>query len=74
MQFIEQGPALTVPMMRAHAGVAEPSPDFVGNRLQVRDRLLTVPGVEEADVQIVWDPPWNQSMITEAGKKRLGIW
>lgn len=41
---------------------------------QARDRLLSVPGVEEADVQIVWDPPWNQSMITEAGKKRLGIW
>ena len=41
---------------------------------QARNRLLTVPGVEEADVQIVWDPPWNQSMITEAGKKRLGIW
>jgi probable FeS assembly SUF system protein SufT len=41
---------------------------------QAHDRLLTVPGVEEADVQIVWDPPWNQSMITEAGKKRLGIW
>jgi probable FeS assembly SUF system protein SufT len=41
---------------------------------QARDQILTVPGVEEADVQIVWDPPWNQSMITEAGKKRLGIW
>ncbi len=39
-----------------------------------RDKLLTVPGVAEADVQIVWDPPWNQSMITDAGKKRLGIW
>jgi probable FeS assembly SUF system protein SufT len=41
---------------------------------QARDQILSVPGVEEADVQIVWDPPWNQSMITEAGKKRLGIW
>ena len=41
---------------------------------QVRDRLLEVPGVEEAYVQIVWDPPWNQSMITEDGKKRLGLW
>ncbi|MCS7048880.1 MAG: iron-sulfur cluster assembly protein [Verrucomicrobiae bacterium] len=41
---------------------------------QARDKLLTVPGVEQADVQIVWDPPWNQSMITEEGKKRLGIW
>ncbi len=41
---------------------------------QAREKLLEVPGVKEADVQIVWDPPWNQSMITEAGKKRLGIW
>jgi len=41
---------------------------------QVRDRLLDVPGVEEAEVQIVWDPPWNQSMITDDGKKRLGLW
>lgn len=41
---------------------------------QVRDRILEVAGIEEADVQIVWDPPWNQSMITDAGKKRLGIW
>ena len=41
---------------------------------QARDRILTVPGVAEADVQIVWDPPWNQSMVTDAGKKRLGIW
>ena len=41
---------------------------------QVRDRLLEVAGVEEANVQIVWDPPWNQSMITDDGKKRLGLW
>ena len=42
--------------------------------MQARDKILTVPGVAEADVQIVWDPPWNQNMITDAGKKRLGIW
>jgi probable FeS assembly SUF system protein SufT len=41
---------------------------------QAKDKILTVPGVAEADVQIVWDPPWNQNMITDAGKKRLGIW
>jgi metal-sulfur cluster biosynthetic enzyme len=41
---------------------------------QVRDRLLDVPGVEEANVDIVWDPPWNQSMITDDGKKRLGLY
>jgi metal-sulfur cluster biosynthetic enzyme len=32
-----------------------------------------VPGVSEADVEIVWDPPWNQDMITEEGKMVLGL-
>jgi probable FeS assembly SUF system protein SufT len=41
---------------------------------QARDALLNVSGIEEADVRIVWDPPWNQSMISEAGRKRLGVW
>ena len=36
-------------------------------------RLETVPGVAEADVEIVWDPPWNQDMITEEGKMVLGL-
>jgi len=34
---------------------------------------LYLPGVEEAVVEIVWDPPWHQSMITEQGRKVLGI-
>lgn len=42
--------------------------------MQARDKILSISGVEEADVQIVWDPPWNQNMITEVGKKRLGLW
>ena len=41
---------------------------------QVKEKIQAVPGVREAEVQIVWDPPWNQGMITEEGKKRLGIW
>lgn len=41
---------------------------------QARDKILTVPGVKDADVAIVWDPPWNQSMISDDGKKRLGLW
>ena len=41
---------------------------------QAKDKLLACQGIKEADVQIVWDPPWNQSMISDAGKKRLGLW
>jgi probable FeS assembly SUF system protein SufT len=36
-------------------------------------KLLTIPGVSEAEVALVWDPAWNQHMITEAGKMKLGI-
>lgn len=38
-----------------------------------QQKLLYLPGVEEAVVEIVWDPPWHQSMITEQGRKILGL-
>ena len=38
-----------------------------------RQKLITVPGVHTAHVEIVWDPPWNQDMITEEGKMQLGL-
>jgi probable FeS assembly SUF system protein SufT len=38
-----------------------------------QQKLLYLDGVEEANVEIVWDPPWHQSMITEQGRQILGI-
>jgi probable FeS assembly SUF system protein SufT len=38
-----------------------------------QQKLLNLPGVEEAVVEIVWDPPWHQSMITAQGRQLLGI-
>ena len=38
-----------------------------------RSKILLVPGVNSADVRLVWEPPWNQSMISEEGKMRLGL-
>ena len=38
-----------------------------------RGRILTLPGVESAEVELVWSPPWNQGMITEAGRMKLGL-
>lgn len=32
-----------------------------------------VPGVAQAHVDIVWDPPWHQDMISEVGKMELGL-
>ncbi len=38
-----------------------------------KSKILLVPGVSDADVRITWDPPWNQSMISEEGKMKLGL-
>jgi len=38
-----------------------------------KGKILSLEGVAEAEVDLVWDPPWNQAMITEAGKMKLGI-
>jgi probable FeS assembly SUF system protein SufT len=38
-----------------------------------RNKILLVPGVSTADVRLTWEPPWNQSMISEEGKMKLGL-
>lgn len=38
-----------------------------------RQKVLILDGVDEAEVDLVWDPPWNQSMISEAGRMKLGL-
>ena len=38
-----------------------------------KQRILALPEVESAQVDIVWDPPWNPRMISEEGKKILGL-
>lgn len=39
----------------------------------VRRKVLGVPGVKDADVELVFDPPWDPSMMTEAAKLQLGF-
>jgi probable FeS assembly SUF system protein SufT len=38
-----------------------------------RQRIVTLPGVANADVEVVWDPPWSPAMISAAGKEKLGM-
>jgi len=39
----------------------------------VRHRLLSIPKIVEANVELVWDPPWNQNMLSDAAKLKLGL-
>ena len=40
---------------------------------EAKAKIENVAGVAEATVELVWDPAWNQAMISEAGKMKLGL-
>jgi FeS assembly SUF system protein len=42
--------------------------------VEVRDKAKSVPGVTDAKVEIVWDPPWGPDRMSEAAKLQLGLW
>ena len=39
----------------------------------VKNRVQEVPGVEQVHVEVVFDPPWNPNMMTEAARLQLGF-
>ena len=41
--------------------------------MDAQRRIENLPGVEEAHVQVVWDPPWNPNMISPEGRAKLGM-
>jgi probable FeS assembly SUF system protein SufT len=45
--------------------------DVIAN--DVRQKIWSVPGVEDAQVELVWEPTWNQTMMTEAARLQLGF-
>jgi probable FeS assembly SUF system protein SufT len=38
-----------------------------------QQKIMQLRGVKEADVAVVWEPQWNPSMISPAGKEKLGM-
>jgi len=42
-------------------------------RWGAQQALLNLAGVEAADVEVVWDPPWHPSMMTEFGRNATGV-
>jgi probable FeS assembly SUF system protein SufT len=39
----------------------------------VQKKLISIEGITEANIELVWDPPWSQSMLSEAAKLKLGM-
>ncbi len=40
--------------------------------LEVKDRVMRIPGVKDVEVEIVWDPPWGMEMMSEEARLELG--
>jgi probable FeS assembly SUF system protein SufT len=38
-----------------------------------RQKILALEGVEDAEVEVVWDPPWSPQMISPEGRQLLGM-
>jgi FeS assembly SUF system protein len=40
---------------------------------EVEDKIVVIPGVKNVKVDVVWDPPWDKNMMSEAAKLQLGL-
>ena len=40
---------------------------------EVKDGIMQVEGIDNVDLDLVWDPPWNPTMMTEAAKLELNL-
>ncbi len=40
---------------------------------EVKEGIMQVEGIEDVDLELVWDPPWNKDMMSEAAKLELNL-
>ena len=64
----EDGDAtITMTLTTPHCPVAESLPN------EVELRVLSVPGIRDAIVNVVWDPPWDPSKMSDEARLELGM-
>lgn len=59
--------AITMTLTTPHCPVAESMPG------EVELRCSTVPGVRDAEVNLVWDPPWGPNLMSDEARLELGM-
>ena len=65
----EDGDAVvTMTLTTPHCPVAESLPN------EVELRVLSVPGIRDAEVKLVWDPPWDPSRMSDEARTVLDMW
>jgi FeS assembly SUF system protein len=41
--------------------------------IEIENKIYSVPEVDFVEVKVVWEPPWNQEMMSEAARLELGL-
>jgi FeS assembly SUF system protein len=59
--------AITMTLTTPHCPVAESMPG------EVEMRVLAVPGARDAEVNLVWDPPWGPNLMSDEARLELGM-
>ena len=68
VQISEDGDAtVMMTLTTPHCPVAESLPQ------EVELRVLSVPGIRDAEVKLVWDPPWDPSKMSDEARLELGM-
>ena len=68
VQIDEDGDAVVLMTLTTpHCPVAESLPN------EVELRVLSVPGIRDAEVKLVWDPPWDPSKMSDEARLELGM-
>ena len=68
VEVSEDGDAtITMTLTTPHCPVAESLPN------EVELRVLSVPGIRDAVVNLVWDPPWDPSKMSDEARLELGM-
>lgn len=68
IEISEDGDATVIMTLTTpHCPVAETLPN------EVELRVLSVPGVRDAEVRLVWDPPWDPSRMSDEARLELGM-
>jgi metal-sulfur cluster biosynthetic enzyme len=52
---------------------AQGCPEHVNISAQVKSRLEQLPGIRNAQVNVVWTPPWTPERLSPDARKQLGI-
>ena len=67
VQVLEEKVKIKMTLTTPNCPVAESLPK------EVKEAAMQVEGIKEVDLELVWDPPWNKDMMSEAAKLEMNL-